>query len=270
MRMKALLFFRLSVILFLLTAAPCLASDWLEAILSGEAKIIDLTHTLHPKIPYVPSPAYTPFKLEQMSSLDTGSSYSNRIVTPEHMGTHVDAPNHYVAGKASVDQIPVERFFAPAVVLDISAKVKDNADYLLTVEDIKAWEATHGSIPEGAVVFIYTGFSRYWDDPGKYLNQDANGTRHTPGFAKEAAEFLVKERKINGVGTDALSLDGGSVSARRENPRTHHIILGAGLYGIENVANLDRLSPTGAFVMIAPMKIQGGSGGPARVFAILK
>ena len=182
----------------------------------------------------------------------------------EHYGTHLDAPAHFPPGKTTVDQIPVKQLFGPAVVIDVRAESGKDADYQLGVARVEDWEKRHGRIPEGAIVLLRTGWALRWPDVQKYRNQDANGIMHFPGFSVEAAKLLI-ERKVSGLGCDTLSIDPGTSS----DFAVHHVALGAGLYHLENLAGMSELPETGAFLIVAPIKLEGGSGGPARVFALL-
>lgn len=243
-----------------------LAEDRLDRVASGKGKIIDLTYPLNEKTPYWPGEKYSPFKFETIATIKDDGVFSGKISMPEHIGTHLDAPNHFVAEQLSVDEIPIQRLFGPAVVIDIVSKVRKDPDYRLSPEDIKRWERAHGSIPPGSIVFLHTGWGRFWNNFDKYKNQDANGVLHFPGFSGPAATFLVKERNVRGLGIDTLSVDYGP----SKDFVVHHITHKAGRYHIENVANLAKLPAKGAFIIVAPIKVEGGSGGPARVFALIQ
>ncbi len=182
----------------------------------------------------------------------------------EHYGTHLDAPAHFPPGKTTVDQIPVKQLFGPAVVIDVRAESGKDADYQLAVARIEDWEKRHGRVPEGAIVLLRTGWASRWPDARKYRNQDDKGKMHFPGFPPEAAKLLI-QRKVSGLGCDTLSIDYGASS----DYAVHHLVLGAGLYQLENLADLSALPETGAFLIVAPIKLEGGSGGPVRVFALL-
>ena len=182
----------------------------------------------------------------------------------EHYGTHLDAPAHFPPGKTTVDQIPVKQLFGPAVVMDVRAESGKDADYLLPAARVAEWEKRHGRIPEGAIVLLRTGWASRWPDAQKYRNQDATGKMHFPGFSVEAAKLLI-ERKVSGLGCDTLSIDYGASS----DFAVHHVSLGAGLYHLENLTDLSELPETGAFLIVAPIKLEGGSGGAVRVFALL-
>jgi kynurenine formamidase len=182
----------------------------------------------------------------------------------EHYGTHLDAPAHFPPGKTTVDQIRVKQLFGPAVVIDVRAESGKDADFQLSAARIEAWEKRHRRIPEGAIVLLRTGWASRWPDVQKYRNQDAKGRMHFPGFSAEAANLLIA-RKVSGFGCDTLSIDYGA----SQEFAVHHLSLGAGLYHLENLADLSELPETGAFMIVAPIKLEGGSGGPVRVFALL-
>jgi kynurenine formamidase len=163
-----------------------------------------------------------------------------------------------------VDEIPVDRFVRPGVSIDISHRCDTNEDYRLTRADVEDYEARHGPVPDGAIVLVATGWDRRWPGNG-YLNI-RDGVKHFPGIGPDAARFLAQERRCVALGIDTASVDHGA-SVESE---THHVTLPLGLYHIENVANLTRLPPRGFTIVVAPINVVGGSGGPARVFAILE
>lgn len=236
----------------------------LEDVVAGRATLVDLTYSLNDHSPYWPGANYQPFKLVTIATLENDGVLSKAVSFPEHLGTHLDAPNHFEADRPSVDQIGPEQLFAPGVVIDISMQAEANADYALTLEDVTAWEAEHGAVPDGAVVLIHTGWGRFWTNYDRYKNQDARGGLHFPGCTKAAAEFLVTERSVRGLGIDTLSIDPGT----SKTFDVHHVLNAAGRYALENVAHLDELPAKGFYLVVAPIKIEDGSGGPARVFAI--
>jgi len=246
-------------------AAVAFSQGVLERALEGKGQIIDLTHKLSPSIPYWPGDTYKPFHFEVIATLEKDGVYSGAFCMAEHMGTHVDAPNHFEAGQASVDALELRQLIAPAVVINVREQVAKDPDYRLTVEDLKGWEKANGKIESSALVFMYTGWDSRWNDVRAYRNQDEHQVMHFPGFSPEAAQFLVSERSINGIGIDTLSVDYGP----SKDFRVHHIMHGAGKYHVENAANLGKLPAKGAIVIVAPIPIEGGSGGPARVFALL-
>jgi len=158
----------------------------------------------------------------------------------------------------------VKQLFGPAVVLDVRAESAKDPDYQLAPARVEEWEKRHGRIPEGAIVLLRTGWASRWPDARKYRNQDAQGKMHFPGFSLEAGKLLV-ERKVSGLGCDTMSVDYGASG----DFAVHHLALGAGLYHLENLVDLGALPETGAFLVVAPIKLEGGSGGPVRVFALL-
>lgn len=227
---------------------------------------VDLTHAFDEKTIYWPTAK--PFELEVVHKGKTSSGFwyeSNNYSASEHGGTHLDSPVHFARGKWTVDEIPLSRLVGPAVVIDVSTKAHKNPDYLIAPDDITTWEMKHGTIPAGTKVFVFTGWSKKWPNKKKYLGTDKKGDvahLHFPGFSPEAAKLLVS-RKVSAVGLDTPSIDYG-----QSKDFQSHIIFGtANVLGLENLANLDRLPPTGARVFALPMKIGGGSGAPLRIIA---
>jgi kynurenine formamidase len=237
----------------------------LADLASGRLAIVDLTWPLNAKSAYWPGENYTPFELHPIATLEKNGVLSKAFSTPEHLGTHLDAPNHFEPNRPSVDQIPPNQFFAPAVVIDVTGPVSADSDYRVSLDDIQKFEAKDGEIPAGAVVLAWTGWSKFWSNPTRYYSKDVMGQLHFPGFSAEAVAFLLDERQARGVGIDTLSVDHGS---SRDYP-VHHLLGKADRYGLENLAHLDKLPPTGSYLVVAPIKIETGSGGPTRVFAIL-
>ena len=182
----------------------------------------------------------------------------------EHYGTHLDAPAHFPHGKTTVDQIPVKQLFGPAVVIDVRVESNNDADYQLPATRIEDWEKKHGRIPEGAIVLLRTGWASRWPDVERYRNQDAKGKMHFPGFSVEAAKLLIS-RRVSGLGCDTLSIDYGASA----DFAVHHLALGAGLYHLENLADMSEVPEASAVLIVAPIKLEGGSGGAVRVFALL-
>lgn len=235
-----------------------------ESLAAGRARVVDLAWPLNAKSAYWPGDNYKPFELETIATLERDGVLSKAFASPEHLGTHLDAPNHFERHGASVDQITPQQLFGPGVVIDVSAATSANADYLVSVDDIRRFESQHGRIPSGAIVLAYTGWDRHWDNPDRYQGRDVMGRLHFPGFSPEAARFLVAERQARGIGLDTMSVDHGM---SRDFP-VHHVLGKAGRYGLENLAHLEKLPPRGFYLIVAPIKIESGSGGPARVFAI--
>jgi kynurenine formamidase len=233
-----------------------------------EAKLIDLTYAFDDKTIYWPTAK--PFEWQKESWGKSAGGYwytAARYAASEHGGTHLDAPIHFSEAKQAADEIPISRLVGPAIVIDISQACASNADYRLTTEDIAQWEKEHNTIPNDAIVLVRTGWGRFWPDKKKYLGTDAPGdvaNLHFPGISREAAELLA-QRRIDAVGIDTASIDYG----QSKDFITHQVLNGANVYGLENVANLDRLPVKGATLIALPMKIKGGTGGPARIIALL-
>ncbi len=241
------------------------ANDRLAQLFSGDMTVIDLTHALNATSPYWPSGRGNPFKHDTLSAHPSGAPSMAAYSTPEHHGTHLDAPIHSAAGQPSVDQLDAADLFGPVVVVDVSAESAADPDYTMTTQDLLDWEERYGAIPDGAIVLMYTGWSQTWSEYEAYKNQDEDGRMHFPGFSEEAAKFLVEERSINGIGIDNLSVD----AAAGPGFPAHGIVNGAGKFHLENVANVHLLPPNGAYLIVAPIKIEGGSGGQVRIFAVV-
>lgn len=237
----------------------------LGQLASGEVEIVDLTHSLTDKSPFWPGEDYQPFQLRTIATLEKNGVSSKAFAMPEHFGTHLDAPCHFEAGQPAVDQIAEADLFAPGVVIDATMACEVDADYRLSVSDVTAWEQTHGEIPARSIVLLRTGWGRHWESNARYRNQDSLGKMHFPGFSAEAARWLVKERNVRGIGIDTLSIDHGP----SKDFIVHHVINGAGRYGLENIARLEKLPPRNFFLIVAPIKIATGTGGPTRLFAVL-
>eukprot|EP01035_Chromulina_nebulosa_P001331 gene1331-1774_t len=247
------------------------------AMASGRIRVIDLTQTLTPEFPQIALPPEMgqcwPFRIEEVSKYDERGPgwYWNNFSCGEHTGTHFDAPIHWISGRDlpnnSVDTIPVQHFVAPACVIDCSPQVKDDPDYLLTLEDIEAYEAAHGRIPKGAWVLMRTDWSKR-QDPEAYQNFDETG-QHTPGPSTEAVRFLVEQRDVLGFGSEAIGTDAGQGYHLRPPYPCHYYMHGAGRYGLQCLSNLDLLPPAGAVLICPPLKIEKGSGSPLRVLALV-
>jgi len=196
--------------------------------------------------------------------------YWNTIRMGEHTGTHFDAPVHWVTGKdrpdSSCDTIPVRQFIGPACVIDVTADVDRDPDFLLTVDRLEAWERAHGRVPRGAWVLLRTGWSRR-TSPAAFLNVAEDGP-HSPGFDAATSRLLAHDRDVLGVGVETIGTDAGQ-AGRFDPPFPNHTIMhGAGKFGLASLCQLDRLPATGALVIAAPLKIVRGSGSPLRVLAL--
>jgi kynurenine formamidase len=235
----------------------------LAGIPSGKTRVIDLSYAINDKL--VPWPGDTRcFEAAVNASVKKNGYFTRSFWMLEHYGTHLDAPIHFPPGKTPVDQIAAERLFGPAVVLDVRAESEKNADYRLPASRVAGWEKLNGAIPAGAIVLLRTGWAARWPSAQRYRNQDADRTMHFPGFSADAVRALIA-RGASGIGCDTMSADYGA----SKDFEVHRVALGAGLYQLENLADLSALPETGAFLVVAPIKLEGGSGGPARVFAIL-
>jgi kynurenine formamidase len=241
------------------------AAATFDDVVVGKTRTVDLAWPLSSRAAYWPGENYKPFELTTIATLEKDGVLSKAFCSPEHLGTHLDAPNHFERGQMSVEQIPAEQLFAHGVLLDVSMAASNDPDYRVTVDDVNQFETRHGRIPNGAVVLAHTGWSRFWTNTTRYQNKDVMGRLHFPGYSAEAARFLIDQRGVRGLGIDTLSVDYGL----SRDFAVHHVLGKAGRYGLENLARLDTLPPSGFFVVVAPMKIETGSGGPARVFAIV-
>ena len=245
---------------------PVAQTGIIEGIADGSTRVVDLTHTLNPENPYWPGEGYAPFAYEVFETIEEDGALAARFMMAEHTGTHLDAPNHFVEGRASIDQIPLQQLIVSAIVIDVRAAVAENPDYLLATEDILNWESANGKIESNTFVFMYTGWDERWTDYNSYKNTDEEGNLHFPGFSPGAAELLVTERDVAGLGIDTLSVDYGLSG----DFNVHHISNTRNKYHLENVANLGELPTTGTQLIIAPIKIENGTGGPTRIYALLR
>jgi kynurenine formamidase len=226
--------------------------------------IVDLTHTLTPEFPFIPVKKLTyPFELMPMATLEENGVAANSWRIHEHLGTHIDAPNHFIKNQKSVDEIPPEDLIVPFVVIDIEEKAATNSDAMLSVEDIEKFEATYGRIPANSCVLLHTGWDKKLNDPS-YIGLDDKQIKHYPGFSNDAIKYLIRERNIAGIGIDDLSFDPGI----DENYSGHKILFAAGKWGIECVANLSKLPKTGGTIIIGAPKVGGATGGFARIYAV--
>jgi kynurenine formamidase len=225
-------------------------------------RVMDLTHTLSSRFPVFPF--YEPFAMRSLATVEREGFCANELRYAEHTGTHIDAPAHFVSGGAGIDALEVSRFLAPLVVVSLAERAGRDHDAFLTVDDLAAWERRHGRIPAGAVVAVHSGWEERLAEPARFCNADEKGVMHHPGFGREAAEWLVNERVITGAAVDTLSLDIGASTTYD----AHTVLLGAGKYGLENVANLGHVPPSGATLIVGAPKHEGGTGGPARLIAL--
>lgn len=247
-----------------------------NGIATGTIRTIDLTQTLSPETPTLVLPAEfgqcAGFSQEEISRYDERGVawYWNNFTVSEHTGTHFDAPIHWITGRDltnnSVDTVPPADFIAPAVVIDISAKSAENPDYLLTVADVEAWEAEHGTIPPRSWIMLRTDWSKR--DVDAYTNRREDGA-HTPGPSAEAVKFLIDERDAHGLGVETIGTDAGQAHFLKPAYPAHTLFHAAGRYGLQCLENLDLLPVTGSVILATPLKIKGGSGSPLRVLALV-
>ena len=234
-------------------------------------RIVDLTHPFDATTIYWPTEEGFVHERGFAGRTEQGYWYeAHRFRAAEHGGTHVDAPIHFGEGRRTVDTIPLDRLLGPAVVVDASAACARDRDHRIGVEELAAFEAEHGPIPEGAIVLLRTGFARFWPDRAAYLGTDERGAGavaklHFPGLHPDAARWLADERRIAAVGIDTASIDFGA----SRSFDAHRALARSDVPAFENVAQLDALPATGAFAVALPMKIRGGSGAPLRVVAIV-
>jgi len=237
--------------------------------LSG--KIIDLTYAYDSATVYWPTEKGFVFEKGQEGITPGGWYYTaNRFWTPEHGGTHIDAPIHFYKDRAYLDELPLERLIGQGVVVDVAEKCATNPDYQVTVEDLTAWESKHGRTINDAIVLLRTGFGRFWPDRVKYMGTDERGSDavaklHFPGLHHDAAKWIVENRTVKAIGLDTPSIDYG----QSKDFRTHVTLYEKSVPAMENIANLDQHPEQDFTVMALPMKIRGGSGGPVRIVAVL-
>ena len=247
-----------------------------SGVASGAIRTVDLTQTLSPDTPTLVLPPEfgqcAGFSQQEISRYDERGVawYWNNFTVGEHTGTHFDAPIHWVTGRDladnALDTIRPQDFVAPAVVIDVSDKAAADPDYLLTVADIETWEREHGRIPPRSWVLLRTDWSKRPVDD--YVNRREDGA-HTPGPSAEAVRFLVEERDAHGLGVETIGTDAGQAHLLDPPYPAHSLFHGAGRYGLQCLANLDQLPPTGSVIVASPLKIAGGSGSPLRVLAFV-
>lgn len=234
--------------------------------------LVDLTYAFNDSSVYWPT-ASQEFALTPEFEGETDAGYyytAYAFAASEHGGTHMDAPKHFHEGGAAAHEVPLDRLIGPALTVDVSDSALADPDYQVSVADFEAWEATHGRIPDGSIVLIRTGYGPYYPDRAQYMGTAARGPDaiadlHFPGLHPDAAQWIVDNRSIHALGFDTPSLDYGQTTTFE----AHQILFADGIAGFENLANLDQLPAQGFHVIALPMKIEGGSGSPARVVALL-
>jgi kynurenine formamidase len=258
-------------------AEPSILSALVSGLRSGSIEVVDLTAPLSSTTPVIKLPAEfgqsATFELEEISRYDDRGPawYWNNFRSGEHTGTHVDAPNHWVTGKglADVASLELDRLVAPAVVVDMSAEVEKDPDFLVEVDHLKAWEAEHGPLPEGGWLLLRTGWDVRSDSQEEFLNADENGP-HTPGLSAECARWVAEEAPVIGYGVETVGTDAGAAAAFDPMFPCHSFLMGSGKYGLTQLQNLRHLPATGAVVIAGPLPIVSGSGAPARVLALVE
>jgi len=248
-----------------LLALPAFALD------VSEYDLVDLSHPYNSETLYWPT-SPSSFERKELAFGKTGGGWfysAFSICTPEHGGTHLDAPQHFAADGFPTDAIPLENLIAPAVVIDVSKKAAADRDYRLSARDVRLFEDQHGRIKPGDIVLLRSGWSQYWPDAKSYLGDDTPGDASKlqfPSYGEDAARLLVEERKVAILGVDTASIDFG----KSQDFAVHRVAAARNVSGLENLTNLHRLPATGSLVIALPMKIEGGSGGPVRVIALVR
>jgi len=266
MSFKKLFFYFLAI--FIITSC----AHQKASILSSEPEWIDLTYAFDSTTLYWPNNQKGfDHHTDAAGITPLGYYYSSySICTPEHGGTHLDAPIHFADNRLTVDEIPLSSLTGNAVVIDVSENALKNKDYLISVADIKNWESKNGPIQKNTIILFRTGYGAFYPDREKYFGTAKHGAEaipelHFPGISPEATTFLVTERFIKALGLDTPSIDYG----QSKDFKTHQILLGANKPGFENVANLDKLPARGIYITALPMKIGKGSGAPLRIIAAI-
>jgi kynurenine formamidase len=252
-------------------------SALVAGLASGSVEVIDLTAPLSSDTPLLELPAQfgqtAHFELELISRYDDAGPawYWNNFRTGEHTGTHFDAPVHWITGRDGQDvaSVPPTSLIGPAAVLDFSAQAAENPDFLVEVDDIKAWENEHGPLPAGGWLLVRTGWDARAHSQQEFLNADENGP-HTPGLSAECAQWVAEQSPVIGMGVETVGSDAGAAAGFDPMFPCHSFMHGAGKYGLTQLRNLDRLPPTGAVLIASPLRIVNGSGSPARVLALVE
>lgn len=252
-------------------------SGFVAGLADGSLRVVDLTTPLSAATPALRLPApfanLIDFSLEEVSAYNEPGPYwrHNNIHTGEHIGTHLDAPIHWISGRDGddVSQIPVQRLIGPAAVLDLTDEVADDPDHLLSVAEVEAWETEHGRLTAGTWLLLRTGWESRGGSEAEFLNADDTGS-HTPGVSVECAQWLATEREITGLGVETVGVDAGLAGGFDPAFPVHYHFLGNDKYGLTSLRNLGSLPPTGAVIVVSPLPIVGGTGSPSRVLAIVE
>ncbi|KQU01963.1 cyclase [Rhodococcus sp. Leaf7] len=248
----------------------------LAALADGRVRVVDLTNELSADTPTLTLPEpfanLIDFSLEEVSAFDDSGPLwrHNNIHTGEHIGTHLDAPRHWISNRdgAGVSDIPVGRLVGPAHVVDITARVDADPDYLLEVDDILAYQSEHGPLSPGSWLLVRSGWDQFARDEAAFLNI-SDGVSHTPGISAAAARWLAQESPIAGYGVETVGIDAGNAFVLEPPMPAHHFLLEADRYGVTSLQNLASLPAAGAAIVVCPLPIVGGTGSPARVLALV-
>jgi kynurenine formamidase len=248
----------------------------LQALADGSVEVVDLTQPLTESTPvirlpepFLNTPGLTRHEISRYD--DRGPAWAwSWLEIGEHVGTHFDAPIHWITGRDGEDlaSVPAERLVGPAVLIDKSAEAQADPDYLLTIDEVRAFESEHGPLPDGGWLMLRTGWDARAHDQEAFLNA-SSGQPRTPGVDAECARWLALETPIVGIGVETVGTDAGAAAAFDPPFPVHSHFLGAGKYGLTQLANLARLPATGALLVVAPMKLVDGTGSPARVLALV-
>ena len=243
-----------------------------RAAASALQGLVDLSHPFNERTIYWPTAKE--FELTEVAHGETEGGYfyaANNYEAAEHGGTHLDAPIHFARGRNKADEIPLRRLVGRAVVVDVSERALDDRDYLISRADLRGWERDNGRLPRRSIVLLRTGWDRYWPDAERYLGTAERGEQavpqlHFPGLSEGGARWLVRRRGLKAVGIDTASIDYGQST----DFIAHRVLGAANVPVFENLARLGRLPNRGFAVVALPMKIDGGSGGPLRIMAVLR
>jgi kynurenine formamidase len=248
-----------------------------DGLASGRVRVVDLTQPLSDRTPvlqlpppFANTPGWTTHEVSRYDERGPGW-YWNSFEGGEHVGTHFDAPNHWITGRDGDDvaSVPPGRLIGPAVVIDRSAEAGADPDYLLRIEDVRAFESEHGPLPTGGWLLYRTGWDARAHDAAAFLNASDTGP-HTPGIAPDCARWLAEEAPNAAIGVETVGTDAGAAHSFEPAFPCHHFMLGAGKYGLTQLANLAELPPAGALLVVAPLKLVNGSGSPCRALALVE
>lgn len=236
----------------------------LDQLAAGQLKTIDLSHVINSKTPdfFGDKDVY---HFSHATKVREDGYSTGTFQTPEHFGTHVDAPVHFVKGAATIDKIQAKRLILPAVVIDVRQQVEKNPDFELTVPVIQEWEKQNAKIPPNAAVLLLTGWSQRWDSASKYRNPDPSEQMHFPSYSAEGAAFLIEARRATAIGVDTLSIDPGD----SKTYPVHKIAGSHDVYIMENLNNLDQLPARGIVLFCGVPALEDGTGCFARVLALV-